>query len=108
MYPDPMGVVERLCYITGFHLREARRAGDEKTCEQILRELSLTPNSFIRLIEVLILIPSGQQVRPLFSLPDRIANRTISSRIFESWQRDFHLLVLGFWLEAFLLKVFPS
>jgi hypothetical protein len=50
--PDAMGISGWLRHITGLHIHEARQAGDEKTWEQILRELSRTSSYFIRLIEV--------------------------------------------------------
>jgi hypothetical protein len=77
-----------LCHITGLHIHDARQAGDEKTWEQILREFSPTSGFFIRLVEIL--IQSGQQVRPVFSLPDPIANQTILSRIFATSSESAH------------------
>jgi hypothetical protein len=70
------------------HIHEARQDGDEKTWEQILRELSPTSSFFIRLIDVL--IQSGQQVRSVLSVPGPIANRTILSRIFAFSSESAH------------------
>jgi hypothetical protein len=42
MYIDAMSVLGWLRHITGLHIHKARQAGDEKTWEQILRELSPT------------------------------------------------------------------
>jgi hypothetical protein len=58
MYINAVSVLEWPRHITGFHIREARQAGDEKTWQQILRELSPTSSSFIRRTEVT--IQSGQ------------------------------------------------
>jgi hypothetical protein len=80
MYIDPMSVLEWLRHITGLHIHEARQTGDEKTWEQILRELNPISSSFIRRINVL--IEFDQQIRSVFSLPSPIANQTILARIF--------------------------
>jgi hypothetical protein len=78
-YIGATSVLEWLRHVVGLYIHEARQAGDEETLEQILRELSPTSSFFIRLIEVL--IQSGQAVRPVFSLPNPIANQPRLSRI---------------------------
>jgi hypothetical protein len=80
MYIDAISVLGWLRHMIGIHIHEARQAGNEKTWEQILRELSPRSSSFISLIEVL--IQFGQQVRPGLSLSGPITNETIFSRIF--------------------------
>jgi hypothetical protein len=79
-YIDPTRVLEWLRVISGPQTLLARSTGDERTWEEILRELSPTSSSFIHVIELL--IQSVRRIRPVFSLPGPIANQMILSRLF--------------------------
>jgi hypothetical protein len=78
MYIDAMSVLGWPRHVTGVHIHKVRQADDEKTWEQNLRELSSTSSSFIRLIEIL--IQYDQPGRPVFSLPNPIANQPLLSQ----------------------------